>query len=46
MNRRVVVKLIRERALEGWKPISLFLGVCVLQVTLACEMYSAMHVFG
>ena len=25
----MVVKLIRERALEGWKPISLFLGVCV-----------------
>ena len=28
VNKGVVVKLIRERALEGWKPISLFLGVC------------------
>ena len=26
----MVVKLMRERALEGWKPISLFLCVCVI----------------
>ena len=29
VNKGVVVKLMRERALEGWKPNSLFLCVCV-----------------
>ena len=28
VNKGVVVKLMRERALEGWKPNSLFLCVC------------------
>ena len=41
----VIVKLTRERASEGWKPISC-LCVYVLQVTLAYEKYSAMYVFG
>ena len=44
VSKGVVVKLIRERALEGWKPVSLGC-VCVLQVTLAYEKYSAMYVF-
>ena len=44
VNKGVVVKLMRERALEGWKPNSFFLCVCVLQVTLAYETYSAMYV--
>ena len=28
-NKGVVVKLMRERALEGWKPNSVSVGVCV-----------------
>ena len=43
-SKGVVVKLTRERASEGWK--QLLVSLCVLQVTLAYEKYSAIYVFG
>ena len=41
-SKGVVVKLTRERASEGWKQF--LVSLCVLQVTLAYEKYSAMYV--
>ena len=43
-SKGVVVKLTRERASEGWKQFLVSLCVCVLQVTLAYEKYSAIYV--
>ena len=45
-SKGVVVKLTRERVSEGWKQFLVSLCVCVLQVTLAYEKYSAIYVFG